>query len=84
MIHETSIKKYKGTLKVLSIDIGDLRYDALSEFLKLLSEKIQHDADQDKERGRLKLANELYDCSKQLKQSKSSIDRAWEISAPFM
>ncbi len=84
MIHEVSIKKYKGTLKDLSTDIGDLRYDALAEFLDLLSHKIQDDAQQDKERGRIKLAKELHHCAEQLKSAKLSIDRAWEISEPFM
>jgi len=84
MIHETTVKKYQGNLKDLSINIGDLRYDALADFLKLLSDKIQSDAHKDKERGRLKLAEELYACAEQLKRSKSSIDRAWRISEPFM
>lgn len=36
MIHQTGVKKYEGTLNDLATDIGDLRYDVLSEFLELL------------------------------------------------
>lgn len=84
MIHETKIKKYQGTLSDLATNIGDLRYDTLSELLALLSQKIQKDGNKDQERGRIKLAKELHDCSKLLEQSKKAIDEAWRISEPFM
>lgn len=84
MIHETKIKKYQGTLNDLAIDIGNLRYDTLAEFLDLLGKKIQEDGDKDLARGRAKLAKQLHDCSSCLEQSKKAVDEAWRISEPFM
>ena len=80
MLHDTKIKKYQGTLIELATDIGDLRYDALSDFLNLLSDKIKHDGDKDFERGRVKLAKQLHDCAEELHQSKINIDEAWNIT----
>ena len=84
MIHETKIKNYKGTLSELATDIGNLRYDTLSEFLELLAKKIQADGNNDLERGRTKLAKQLHDCSANLKLSQKTIDEAWRICEPFM
>ena len=84
MIHDTIIKNYNGDLNNLATEIGDLRYDALSEFLLLLSEKLKADGDQDFERGRVKLAKQLQECSNYLRASKISIDEAWRICEPFM
>lgn len=82
--HDTKIKRYQGTLNELATDIGDLRYDALSDFLNLLRDKIKGDGDKDFERGRVNLAKQLHGCADNLKQSKAKIDEAWRISKPFM
>lgn len=84
MIHQTTVEKYQGTLNDLATDIGDLRYDTLSEFLELLSQKIRKDGDKDQEKGRVKLANQLHESAEALQQSKINIDEAWRISEPFM
>ena len=84
MKHDTKIKRYQGTLNELVTDIGDLRYDALSNFLSLLSDKLKRDGDKDFERGRVNLAKQLHGCADDLKQSKAKIDEAWRISKPFM
>ncbi len=68
----------------LAEDIGNLKYDALANFLSLLSKKIDSDGEKDFTRGRIKLAASLKDCSKKLKDSSISIERAWEICKPFM
>ena len=54
MIHKTQIEKYSGTMSELVEDIGDLKYDSLSEFFKLLSKKLNKDSEADFNRGRLK------------------------------
>lgn len=68
---------YDGGYAKLAEDIGNLRYDSLGNFLKLLANKINGDADKDKSNGRRRLANELYAAA-------SHIDNAWTISAPYM
>ena len=84
MIHTDTVEKYSGTMNELVEDIGNLRYDALSYFIELLAKKLKHDGDKDQSRGRVKLASHLYACSENLNLGKLSIDKAWEISEPFM
>lgn len=84
MIHHTAVTNYSGTMKELAEDIGNLRYDALAEFLHLLADKIQEDGDKDKSRGRIKLARELHQSAHHLRVGKVAIDRAWQISEPYM
>ncbi len=84
MIHLTSVPKYPGTLEELAKDLGDLRYDALADFLKLLSEKIEKDGHKDAGRGRAVLAGHLHDCANKLMECKIAIDDAWKHCEPFM
>jgi hypothetical protein len=83
MHHKTHID-YKNGLQDLVNDIGDLRYDALETFIELFSEKIAHDAILDQKRGRTKLANELIYTAQALKGAQIHMNKAWNISKPFM
>jgi hypothetical protein len=74
MNHETDLE---GGLPKLAEDIGNLRYDALAGFLRLLADKLRKDSEADHERGRCKLARSLADAA-------DAIDRAWRISEPYM
>ena len=84
MIHKIKLESYPGTMEEFVEEIGNLRYDALSDFLNLLANKIQKDGDNDKNRNRVKLAQHLHDCSKKLRDCQSSIDKAWIICEPYM
>jgi len=75
-MHITEIN-YDGGLDKLATDLGNLRYDALGEFLEKLSVKIAKDADADEGRERHLLA-------KQLAYSAKHIKNAWKICEPFM
>ena len=81
MIHKTEIEGHH--LQALANEIGDLRYDALQEFLLHLSLKIKNDALKDRNRGRIKLANQLGEASEKIQKSAESIDKAWIICKPF-
>ena len=81
MIHKTEIEGYD--LQKLADEIGDLRYDALQEFLLHLSLKIRNDALKDRNRGRIKLANQLRTASENIQKSAESIDKAWIICKSF-
>jgi hypothetical protein len=59
MNHQADVKRYPGTLADLAEEIGDLRYDALAEFLRLLHAKLDRDASKDDGRGRARLAASL-------------------------
>lgn len=84
MIHHEQVHKYEGTIQDLATEIGDLRYDVLADFLKLLSQKIALDAAKDRGRGRVKLATSLENCAVLLEKGGIEIDEAWRISEPFM
>ena len=53
MKHKTYIEKYDGSLEELAEDIGNLRYDALTDLLKLLSAKLNKDSESDLFRNRV-------------------------------
>jgi hypothetical protein len=83
MIHRLNIEKYDGTLQELTVDIGNLRYDALADFFRLLSEKIETDAVKDRSSERYKLAVSLCACAEKLREASADIDRSWKICEPY-
>ena len=84
MIHNNKPESYTGTLTELAAEIGNLKYDALAEFLDLLSQKIKYDGDKDEARGRIKLASHLHNCADDLEKCKIEIEKAWVVCEPFM
>lgn len=68
---------YAGGFDQLATDLGNLRYDALGEFLQKLSDKIAKDAKADEGRERYQLAHQLAYSAKHIKN-------AWKICEPFM
>lgn len=84
MIHASTLEKYPGSLAELANDLGDLRYDALAEFLAHLSQKLTEDGNQDQERGRPQLAHRLIHSGNLLQASSKEIQKAWIICAPYM
>ncbi len=84
MIHKDQIDGYKGSPADLAAAIGDLKYDALADFLALLATKIAKDGTKDRNRGRIQLATSLETSAQHLLSAKSSMDIAWKISAPYM
>ena len=84
MNHKTKIENFNGSMDDLVKEIGNLRYDALADFLKLLSEKIAKDGAKDRGRKRIKLATCLGNTSDLLLQAKNEIERAWVICEPYI
>lgn len=84
MIHKDNIEKYDGSLKQLAEDLGNLKYDALADFLHLLADKINQDSLTDKANGRKKLAIHLFGCGRKLKDAALDIDKAWDICKRYM
>jgi hypothetical protein len=84
MVHREDVERYPGTLADLAEEVGDLRYDALAEFLRLLSAKLERDAGRDQGRGRGRLAAELRDAAGPLGQAAAAVGRAWRICEPYM
>lgn len=66
MKHKSEIDGY--SLEDLAVQVGDLRYDSLMEFLFLLSKKLSEDSLSDQELNRKNLASHLM----------KSSDAVWE------
>lgn len=82
-VHKTEID-YEDGLEKLANDIGDLRYDALEEFLDKLSIKLREDALADYKRERPQLAYHLNSAHYFVAFAKEQIKEAWRISKPYM
>ena len=82
--HLEDISKYKGTLKQLANDIGDLRYDKMEKLLGYLESKIRRDSGVDKKAGRDKLGGRLTYAAGAISELRNQIRRAWIICAPYM
>ena len=83
MNHKTEIS-YKDGSVTLAEDLGDLRYDALEEFLEDFAKKIEKDAAADLGRGRIKLSESLSATAAALFEAKKHMAEAWRISKPYM
>jgi hypothetical protein len=84
MIHNTNVERYPGTPGELAEELGNLRYDALAEFLSLLAAKLDGDAAQDEKRGRKRLATVLRDAAAGANEAATAIQRAWKICEPHV
>lgn len=84
MTHHTKLPPYGDDWPQLAEQLGDLRYDALADFLQAMSNKMRKDGDADLGRQRKKLANELYASAEELQAASEAVARAWAICAPFM
>jgi hypothetical protein len=84
VVHRTDVERYLGTLRQLADDLGDLRYDALAEFLGLLAAKLAADAAQDEGRGRRRLSALLRETSHHLTEAAESLNRTWRLCEPYM
>ena len=77
--HTTKVKGIGFDNEELASRIGNLYYDELASFLENLSKKLILDSIADKQKGRIKLFDELQNSAKTLKQSASYIGKAWDI-----
>ena len=83
MKHEKHIDGHPD-LQKLAEDLGNLRYDSLSELFMHLSEKLRKDSIADSKRKRPKLARKLEDASNMMEIAAVKINSAWKISKPYM
>jgi len=70
------------TPKELAQGIGDLRYDALQEFLRELADKLYADAKKDGKGGRLKLEESLAHVANSVEDAYVCMYDVWDICEP--
>lgn len=71
-------------MKLLAEMIGDLHYETLGKLLHNIENKILIDYQRDEKAGRTELAICLWDASIDIGCAALFIDKAWQISKPFM
>lgn len=71
-------------MEVLAGMIGDLHYEALTLLFVHLKEKITADSFKDKDAGRIKIANSLWEASDHIELAAHHFNDCWQISKPFM
>jgi hypothetical protein len=81
--HPTNIPGF-DTLDDAADYIGNLRYDALTEFLGALELKLMRDSEADQGRNRPLLSGHLHEARMHLGHARISTERAWGISARHM
>jgi hypothetical protein len=84
MKHKAWINNYENNFEQLAEEIGNLRYDTLSNFLELLAIKIKKDGQKDESKGRNKLATLLYQTSDLLIESSETMLKTWNLCEPYM
>ena len=84
MKHATNLREQHQSLAELVCDLGDLRYDALAEFLSGLGAKLDGDAAQDEASGRRQLAAVLRSSARHVAAASDEIKKAWGICKPHM
>jgi len=84
MVHRENIERYPGSLRELAEELGNLRYDALADFLRLLAAKLEADAAKDRGRGRPRLAAALGASAEGVVAAAAHIEQAWRICEPHM
>jgi hypothetical protein len=82
--HPDHVIGWNGTMDELVQAVGNMRYDALGDFIYKLSQNIQEQSDADLKRGRPRLSKELYSASRKLIGADLYIGEAWEICKPYM
>jgi len=68
----------------LADELGDLKYDTLSDFLYYLSLKLENDFKKDKDKNRIKLSERLLNSSNYLLEASKEISLAYDICKPYM
>jgi hypothetical protein len=84
MKHETTIEYCDGNLKHLAVDIANLQYDALQDFLLSLAEKLEKDAEADRTRNRPILSSRLEAAARNIEDAARAIALAWKICKPHV
>jgi hypothetical protein len=82
--HKKIVEKYDGSLQELAEDIGNLHYEELGKLFHQISQKIMLDGAKDRQRGRVKLAEELKSPAANLEYASQGMERAWQICKPYM
>lgn len=82
--HPRTVNGYEDSLERLVLAIGNMAYDQAASFIEMLADDFKRQADADKDRGRIKLAKELYAAAEKMYEARDKVYLAWKICEPYM
>lgn len=84
MKHPNKVEGYNGTLEDLAKAVGNMSYNKTAEFIEKFANDLVRQADNDLEKGNIKVASGLYKTANKLYNAKKSMFRVWKICEPYM
>ena len=72
------------SIKELALQVSQLRYDTLADFISDLATNLGNDGVKDKAAGRQILGACLHNATRSLRKVEVEIVEAWEVCEPFM
>lgn len=84
MKHEIRVVNYPGSLDELAREIGSTRYDVVVSFLQYLGDDLMRQAESDRAKGRVILANKLELTAQEIYQARDQMNSAWNICKKHM
>lgn len=84
MTHEIKVVNYPGSLDELAREVGNLRYDSVGSFLQSLGDDLMRQAEADRAKGRVILANNLELTAQEIYQARDNMNSAWNICKKHM
>ncbi len=82
--HPTTIEGFDGTIEALAQRVGRMRYDKVAEFLDYFGKELKRQANGDRQRGRVKLADILDEMTETVKGLRFKMERIFALCKPFM
>lgn len=82
--HQGFIEGFDVSLEEAARRAGNMKYDSLAEYIGYLADDLKRQADADREKGRVTLAEGLYDVVRTLRVSQEKMEGVWKICEPFM
>ena len=84
MNHLMQVKNYSGNLKELAEEIGNMRYDTLEEFYKILSDKFNSDSRHDAILGHQQVSSKLKKIVEYHQMIQEEFSSLWKICEKYM
>lgn len=84
MTHPTTVEGWNGSLTELAKSIAAMRYDTQAKFLALLSDELEQQSIDDRDRGRTQLAARMANVTANLDWATNDLIAAWRICEPHM
>lgn len=83
-VHPTKVEGWNGSLPELAQAIAQMRYDKVAELFHLLAVEFNKQANNDRDKGRRKLAAYL-DCATEIcNHGRQRFEEIWKVCRPFM